>query len=217
MLATIKSANSVAFKDSDQLAIHAAIRKGSRQIRGCGAAVGGLSGENRRMLGEDDPRTFNISSNLAGLYIDLGKYWKAEPLYLNCLERSRRVHGEDHPDTLSSIDNLAEWYYSQGKHKEAEPLYVDCLERRRRVLGEDHPNTLSSINNLAVLYENQGKYDEAEPLYVDCLERRRRVLGEDHPTTQTSRDCLALLQAEIKSEFNGSGRTEIANGGRTFG
>ncbi|KAJ3282803.1 Kinesin light chain 3, partial [Borealophlyctis nickersoniae] len=205
MLATINSAKSVAFKDSDRDAIHKAIRK-----------TVGFSALDRMVLSVlfnwmvstlqshifltenagDEVEPARWLSSLARLFMDQGRYEEAEPLFVGCLERSRRVLGEDDPATLSSISNLAVLYKKQGKYKKAEPLYVDCLERRTRVLGEDHPETLLSINNLAALYDEQGKYEKAEPMHVHCLERRRRVLGEDHPGTLASINNLAVLYDE---------------------
>ncbi|KAJ3295359.1 Kinesin light chain 3 [Borealophlyctis nickersoniae] len=202
MLSTIKSANSVAFKDSDRLAIHAAIREkvGFSALDRMVLSV--LSNwmvstlHSHILLTEkagNEVEHATWLSSLAGLFMDQGKYDEAEPLCVDSLEIFRRVLGKDHPDTLSSIDNLAGLYMDQGKYGKAEPLYVDCRERSRRMLGEDHPDTLMTINNLAGLYKNQGKYGKAEPLYMDFLERKRRVLGEDHPDTLMTINNLAML------------------------
>ncbi|KAJ3300743.1 Kinesin light chain 3 [Borealophlyctis nickersoniae] len=177
MLATIKSANSVAFKNSDRLAIHAAIREkvGFSALDRMVLSV--LSNwmvstlRSHILLTEkagNEVEHATWLSSLARLFMDhgryedaeppyVGKYEKAEPLYVACLERWRLVLGEDDPNTLSSISNLAALYHNQGEHEKAERLYVDCVERRRGALGEDHPNTLMSMNNLAGLYMDQGE------------------------------------------------------------
>ncbi|KAJ3283000.1 Kinesin light chain 3 [Borealophlyctis nickersoniae] len=202
MLATINSAKSVAFKDSDRDAIHAAIREKvgfsalDRMVLSLLSNWMVSTLHSHILLTEkagDDVEHAKWLSSLADLFQDQGRYKDAEPLFVDCLERFRRVLGEDHPDTLKSISNLAVLYQIQGKYGKAEALQVDCLERRRLVLGEDHPNTLESISNLGVLYEIQGEYEKAEPLQVDCLERRRLVLGEDHPNTLGSINNLAVL------------------------
>ncbi|KAJ3287183.1 Kinesin light chain 3 [Borealophlyctis nickersoniae] len=201
-LATIKSANSIAFKKSDQLTIHKAIRK-----------TVGFSALDRMVLsvlfnwmvstlrshilltekaGDEVEHAIWLSS-LAILFMDQGSYEEAEPLCVDSLEIFRRVLGGDHPDTLSPINHLARLYMYQGKDEKAEPLYVECLERMTRVLGEDHPYTLESLNGLASAYQGQGKYEKAEPMYVDCLDRMKRVLGEDHPDTLLSIGNLAGL------------------------
>ena len=44
----------------------------------------------------------------------VGLYEKAEPLFVDCLQRSRVALGDNHPSTLISIDSLAGLYESQG-------------------------------------------------------------------------------------------------------
>ncbi|KAJ3281905.1 Kinesin light chain 3 [Borealophlyctis nickersoniae] len=194
MLATVKSEKSVAFKESDQLDILAAIRK-----------MVGFSALDRMVLSllskwmvntlhshilltekaGDEVEHAGWLFSLARLFVDQGRYEDAEPLL------TEELLGEEHPDTLDSISSLAAVYSRQGNDEKAEPLFVDCLERRRRVLGEDHEDTLMSISNLAMVYSNQGKYGKAEPMLLDCLERRRRVLGEDDLDTLWSINSLA--------------------------
>ena len=45
----------------------------------------------------------------------VGLYEKAEPLYVDCLQRTRVSLGENHPSTLTYMHNLAGLYENQGK------------------------------------------------------------------------------------------------------
>jgi hypothetical protein len=58
-------------------------------------------------LGEDHPDTLSTMNDLAELYHSQGKYNKAKPLYVKCLDMRRIKLGEGHPDTLRSKNNLA--------------------------------------------------------------------------------------------------------------
>ncbi len=59
-------------------------------------------------------------NNLARLYLYMGDYAKAEPLFRNALEIRKRVLGENHPDYAHSLNDLAMLSYSQGQLAAAE-------------------------------------------------------------------------------------------------
>ena len=40
-------------------------------------------------------------NNLADLYLDHGKYDKAEPLYVDCLNKKKKILGENNPHILT--------------------------------------------------------------------------------------------------------------------
>ena len=103
-----------------------------------------MSGERKRVLGEDHPDTLTSLNNLAGLFYSKGEYDRALPLFEECLAKRKRVLGEDHPSTLSSLNNLAFLFHSKGEYDRALPLYEECLAKRKRVLGEDHPDTIGT-------------------------------------------------------------------------
>jgi tetratricopeptide (TPR) repeat protein len=144
-----------------------------------------------RVLGEDDPGTVTIRSNLANAYQDAGRAGEAIPLFERTLADHERVLGQDHPDTLGSRNNLADAYQDAGRLGEAIPLFERTLADRERVLGEDHPDTLVSRNNLAAAYRDAGRLGEAILLLERTLADRERVLGQDHPNTLVSRNNLA--------------------------
>jgi tetratricopeptide (TPR) repeat protein len=73
-------------------------------------------------LGPEHPDTATSLNNLAGLYLEQGRYEEAEPLYERALEIRERVLGPEHPDTAMILNNLAELYREQGRYEEAERL-----------------------------------------------------------------------------------------------
>jgi eukaryotic-like serine/threonine-protein kinase len=150
----------------------------------------------RRVLGEEDPKTLG-TKNLLGWTAKLqGNFPEAEALLTQALAARRRVLGPEHPDTLTSMNNLAVLYVEEGKNAQAEALDSQVLEIRRRVLGPEHPSTLTSVSNLASVYHAEGKYAQAEALDSQVLEIRRRVLGAEHPETLTSINDMASLYYE---------------------
>jgi eukaryotic-like serine/threonine-protein kinase len=153
----------------------------------------------RRVLGEENPRTL-ITQNLLGWTAKLqGKYPEAETLLSQTLATRRRVLGPEHRSTLMSMNNLAVLYVEEGKYAQAEALDSQVLESRRRVLGPEHPETLISVSNLAEVCLQEGKYAQAEALDNQALDAKRRVLGPEHPETLISISDLALVyDAEAK-------------------
>ena len=135
-------------------------------------------------LGENHHSTASSYNNLAGLYLSMGEYQKAEPLYLNAL----KVVGEEYPSTYN---NLAELYRSMGEYQKAESLSLKALKISEKVLGKEHAITAFSYANKALLYHNMGEYKKAESLSLKALKIREKVLGEDHPDTATSYNNLA--------------------------
>lgn len=73
-------------------------------------------------LGPRDSRLVTSLTNLAALYLELGGYAEAEPLYRRALEISETMLGPEHPDVAVGLENLAIVYAAQGKDALAEPL-----------------------------------------------------------------------------------------------
>lgn len=90
-------------------------------------------------------------NNLATIYINIGRYDDAEPLYDEALMIRRQVLGADHPDTASSLNNLAGLYHAQRRYVEAAPMVMEAVEIMERVLGAEHPNTKIMRENYEVL------------------------------------------------------------------
>jgi CHAT domain-containing protein/Tfp pilus assembly protein PilF len=151
----------------------------------------------RVAFGETDTSTALLMNNLAGLYQDMGRYAKAEPLYRCGLEIYEARLGKDHPYVASSLNNLADLYQAMGGYAKAEPLFRRSLEIREAKLGKDHPHVATSLNNLAQLYKAMGQYPKAEPLYQRSLEIKEAKLGKDHSDVALILNNLAHLYQAI--------------------
>jgi CHAT domain-containing protein len=158
----------------------------------------------REVLGEKHPNYATALDRIAtlykamgrytkALYIALGRFAKAEPLFVEALRIRRELLGEKHPGCAESMHNLAILYASQGQFAKAEPILVGALAITRESLGEKHPYYANSLNNLASLYRSQGLYTKAEPLYLETLKIRKASLGEKHPDYAETLDNLARL------------------------
>ena len=116
----------------------------------------------------------------------MGKYEKAEPLYLEVMAIQEKKHGKEHPNYARCLDNLAIIEQSIGNYEIAEPLYLEALAIREKTLGKVNPMYANNLNNLALLYSETGKFEKAEPLHLEAKDIREKTLGKEHPDYATS-------------------------------
>src|SRR6266496_1668817 len=141
-----------------------------------------------KALGPDHPGTATSLNNLAALYVHMGDYAKAEPLY----ERALKILG---PNAAGTFSNLAWLYYHTGDYAKAEMLFQRALKINEKALGPEHPSIVENLDGLGLLYYHMGDYAKAEPLLQRTLKICEKALGPDHPYTAESHDDLALLYA----------------------
>ena len=141
----------------------------------------------------NDRRKSLILDVQASLYLELGKYKEAEPLYRKAIEIDKRTVGEEHPFYASLLNNLANLLNRMGQYEEAEPLYRQAIEIDKQTVGEEHPSYATRLNNLALLLKSISRYEEAEPLYRKAIEIDKKTIGEEHPDYATRLNNLANL------------------------
>ena len=143
--------------------------------------------------GANSPDVAISLCNLAELYLEQGKYGKAESLYKRALAMYEKALGSNHCYFARVLDNLAVLYKDQGKYAEAEPMHKRALSILEKTLGPNDPDVASGLNNLGGLYKEQGKYAEAEPLFKRALAIDEKVLGPNHLKVATALSNLAEL------------------------
>jgi tetratricopeptide (TPR) repeat protein len=143
--------------------------------------------------GPHDPDTAKSLKDLGDVYVSLGDYPKAEPLYLRAKKIDDEAVGSDSPTVADTLNKLGKLYILIGSYPKAEPILQRALQIREKTLGPNHLDTAGSLNNLATLYFNAGDYAKAEPLHQRALQIRENVLGPDHPDTAASCNNLANL------------------------
>ena len=81
-------------------------------------------------------RTYAAScNNLAVLYNAMGRYKKAESLYLQARQLKEKTLGKEHPEYAMGCGNLADLYRKIGDYAKAEPLFQRGLQNTRKSLG----------------------------------------------------------------------------------
>ena len=149
--------------------------------------------DERRVLGDDDPRTLDSISGLGDLYANLGDYAAAEPLLVESVERGERTLGFENEDVLSAADSLAQLRYRQGNLEGAAESFRRVLDARTRLHGPEASDTLATLASLALTLHRLGRHEESLELSLRSVEAHRRLLGPEHPDTQTVVTNLGLL------------------------
>ncbi len=130
---------------------------GAGRFRGRAAALERAWEIGRGVLGKEHPRTLTYMNNLAGLYMNCGKYAKAEPLLAQGWKSPAASWARRTPTRSRSWITWRSCTGTSEKLAQAEPLFVEALEVRRRVLGEDHWQTLGTMRDLAGVYLTTGE------------------------------------------------------------
>jgi tetratricopeptide (TPR) repeat protein len=128
---------------------------------------------------EDAPDHDNVEvmmQNLAVIYMNLGRYSEAEPIFKQILTTDEKLTGPNDPEVARSLDNLANLYSAQGRHDEAEPLYRRALTIREKVFGPDHPATAQSRRNLGLMNEPRGQSAKAKYASKKQSEEAQRLM-----------------------------------------
>ncbi|MEM6792718.1 MAG: serine/threonine-protein kinase [Acidobacteriota bacterium] len=145
-----------------------------------------------------------VQNNLASLYLDQGRFKKAEPLLQDFLAYQVKNYGERHPYVAMAMENLAEAKRLAGAYGEGERLYLEAIEMLKEGLGENHPEVAYGYSRLAMILADQKRTDEAESLFRQALEIQRLTLPEDHPERVDARQGLEALLAPETADGDGS-------------
>jgi tetratricopeptide (TPR) repeat protein len=111
----------------------------------------------KKKLGADHPHTLFSIANLAIMYMNQGRWAKAEELFVQVIETRKKKLGADHPDTLASMASLALIWKQQGRDEEAVGIMRECVRlQQQRTLGVNHPYFISLLNALEAEQRDVG-------------------------------------------------------------
>ena len=144
-----------------------------------------------------------LMDTMGRVYMKLGLYDKALPLFEEALRTRKQLLGNEHLEVAASLNSVASVLYFKGKLDSAEVLYREALGIRRKLLGNEHPDVATSLNNLANVLDGKDDQAGAETLYREVLAMRRKLLGNEHPdVASTLRSLGSVLLA--KGDYAGA-------------
>ena len=155
-----------------------------------------------RHLGARDADLFDVQTNLAIAYGELGRLESALEIKRDVYFGRLRVNGEEHERTLIAAINYAAPLAELKRFEEAKTLLRKTMPVARRVLGESHELTLQMRSNYAgALCKDTGATLDDLREGVTTLEEiertGRRVLGCAHPLVGTIVAGLQCARAEL--------------------
>lgn len=134
---------------------------------------------------------------LGNLYVQLGEYARAEPLYDRLVAIEQRVHGPDSPELALALKGRSGLHHARGDHVSM----VSDLERALVIYeaagDSEWQATASVLNNLGAAHMALAQLDEAGPLLWRSLELDRRGLGVDSPGYAMTLNNIAFVFWEL--------------------
>lgn len=142
------------------------------------------------LLGCRNRAVFNRLSDLAGTYVELDEWNRAEALHQLALCFCWQTVGAAHPISATLLNNFGTLYNKLADYERAEQLHRQALETNRTLFGDDHIAVAGDLNNLGSLYRALGDYGRAETALQRAEAIFRKHLGDRHPSYAT---CLSNL------------------------
>jgi len=127
-----------------------------------------------RRLGEDDPMTIGLQSDLVRTSLQAGHYEDARRLTESLLREYQVQFGQDHLFTTFMLNNLVSVYIAQGLYQKARIEANNCLLILEKYpQKETHPIIQGHIaaiySNLGVVQQQYGEYGLAEKNHQDAF------------------------------------------------
>lgn len=140
---------------------------------------------------QDHPRTLLASvEGLAKSNRELGRFARAETLFVELLGLQEREYGSEHAKVIATLNNVAAAQVMVGRHVQAAANYERALGISERVHGPNSLTAATILSNMTEPYRHTGRYPEAQRAYERALAIREEALGRDDPGVA---ECLLGL------------------------
>jgi tetratricopeptide (TPR) repeat protein len=146
----------------------------------------------KKILGEDDPRTWSAALNLGELYYTLRDLRKADPLLTNVISGYEKLLPND-PGVIRALSGLALVKYAEGDSEHALELCSKAVALTERLYGASDTRAIQQVFNLAEFLQFEGRLTEAEPLYRRIATLRGKSNSSESPSLRDILDRYACL------------------------
>jgi DNA-binding SARP family transcriptional activator len=139
-------------------------------------------------------------NNLAEVYLALGKYGDAEPLFQRLIKSYEEFAPAD-ARLVRALQRMGLIKFVAGEHDKTERLYRRALEITEKAYAPDDPKVASAASYLAEYYQAVGNFKKAEPLYqrIFAITEKHTPTGDSEDFRQ-ARDRYACLLHKIGRE-----------------
>lgn len=139
-------------------------------------------------------------NNLAEVYIALGKYEDAEPLFQRLIKSYEEFAPTD-ARLVRALQRMGLIKFVTGEHDKTERLYRRALEITEKVYAPDDPKAASAASYLAEYYQAVGDFKKAEPLYERIFAiTEKHTPKRDSEDFRQARDRYACLLHKTRRE-----------------
>lgn len=127
----------------------------------------------------ENPNILVSFSVLATVYVDEGKFLKAEDVIKRSLAIRERVYGPESVEVAANLGDLAHLYERQEKYVEAELFLKRTIEMQRKAVGSNSKLVVDSMVSLANLYTLTGQYSRAQSLLEEASSIKEKTVGSE--------------------------------------
>lgn len=140
----------------------------------------------------------NIASNLISLYIQTGRYSRAEDFLSFILANDLSIHGPNSFEYSFSLQVAGVLYSSIGAHDAAMESLTKACDIRKSLVGENNRELLRLKQSLGTAYKQAKRPDEAIQILTEVLETQRKTLGENNFDVSLTQNDLGSAYYEKK-------------------
>lgn len=145
-------------------------------------------------FGIGTPQTAEAMTALARLYVELGRYFDAEPLLLAARQTLADPDRENNPAMAATLTALARVLLARGETTAAEPCARQAVAMARMLPQE---NAAPALRTLGAILAASSRYDEAETVLREAVARDRGRLGAD--AVETGRSLAQLANLHLRA------------------
>lgn len=146
---------------------------------------------------KSDPYYVKINNSIAGLYMDLGKYSKAEECYKEGIDFIGKRKGKNQIEYAITLSGLAILYRKMGVYEKSEQLHEECKEIISQTIGKENSTYGGLLSNYSNLCSNMGKFEKAIELQTEAILILEKTVGKSHIAYATSIGNLGNCYSDI--------------------
>ncbi|RPI19862.1 MAG: tetratricopeptide repeat protein [Ignavibacteriae bacterium] len=123
----------------------------------------------------------SVTTNLAKLFKESGKYEEAIKLYNKNIDLFRSLGLSDNEKYAELLDNLGSVLRDSGRYNDAIETHEKALELKKRIFGEKHQECARTVNNKAITYAIMNDKKMAKRMFEEALSITEKVYNSKHP------------------------------------
>ncbi len=152
---------------------------------------------NLQLFDKHDEHILVRQSNLATVYIKMGRYDEAEEILNEVLNSSIEKYGDQHSKLDSIYSNLALVLYEKSNYEKAKLFLEKALQIDIKHYGDRDIRVANRLSSIGVLYRALKDPENAKGLLKKSLEILQDLLFETDPKISICKSNLALAHRDL--------------------